>query len=198
MKLDFSKSSDGLIPAVVQDDATNQVLMVGWMNEAALTETARLRQVVFFSRSKQRLWRKGETSGNVLEVISIATDCDNDSLLIRARPIGPTCHTGNYSCFSESREDEIRSLLTLEKTIASRIVSGGEKSYVASLMKEGVNRVAQKVGEEGVEVAIAGVGSDTSQLVSEGADLLFHLTVLLQARGVTLGDVIRELQSRSK
>ena len=198
MKMDFSKGTDGLIPAVVQDRSTRQILMVGWMNEAALTETRRTSEVVFYSRSKKRLWKKGETSGNVLRVRSIAADCDADTILIQADPAGPACHTGAYSCFGETRSPGLEFLLELQRTIDSRLATGAEGSYVAKLAKDGIPRMAQKVGEEGVEVALAAGGEDGRKVVSEGADLLFHLRVLLRAKGSSIEALAAELENRSR
>ena len=198
MQIDFSKSPDGLIPAVVQDASSKQVLMVGWMNEAALTETRRTNEVVFFSRSKNRLWKKGETSGNILRVRAIAADCDADTVLIQADPAGPTCHTGSFSCFGNRELDGIGFLQELERTIDVRLKSGAEGSYVAKLASQGIGRMAQKVGEEGVETALAAVSQEDSKFISEGADLLFHLMVLLRAKGFSLSSLAEELRGRSK
>ncbi|HEY8537655.1 MAG TPA: bifunctional phosphoribosyl-AMP cyclohydrolase/phosphoribosyl-ATP diphosphatase HisIE [Steroidobacteraceae bacterium] len=196
--LDWSKG-DGLLPAVVQDAHTGQVLMLGFMNEAALRKTIELGRVTFFSRTKNRLWTKGETSNNFLEVVKIARDCDNDSLLITAIPQGPTCHLGTQSCFGDdvkSDASDVGFLTKLEAVIADRIQQQPEGSYTAKLWSRGVTRMAQKVGEEGVEVALAAAIQDDERLVSESADLLFHLALLLKSRGLSLATVVEELERR--
>jgi phosphoribosyl-ATP pyrophosphohydrolase/phosphoribosyl-AMP cyclohydrolase len=196
--LDWSKG-DGLLPAVVQDARTGQVLMLGFMNEEALRKTLAIGRVTFFSRTKNRLWTKGETSNNFLEVVEIAHDCDNDSLLITANPQGPTCHRGTQSCFGDEvqcQAAEIGFLTKLEAVIADRIQQQPEGSYTAKLWSRGVTRMAQKVGEEGVEVALAAATQDDERLVSESADLLFHLALLLKSRGLSLANVVAELESR--
>jgi phosphoribosyl-ATP pyrophosphohydrolase/phosphoribosyl-AMP cyclohydrolase len=196
--LDWSKG-DGLLPAVVQDARTGQVLMLGFMNEEALRKTLELGRVTFFSRTKNRLWTKGETSNNFLEVVKIAHDCDNDSLLITANPQGPTCHRGTQSCFGDGVKSEctqVGFLTKLEAVIADRIQQQPEGSYTAKLWSRGVTRMAQKVGEEGVEVALAAAIQDDERLVSESADLLFHLALLLKSRGLSLATVVAELERR--
>jgi phosphoribosyl-AMP cyclohydrolase / phosphoribosyl-ATP pyrophosphohydrolase len=197
-KLNFEKLG-GLVPAVIQDVRTNQVLMVGFMNSEALEKTLADKKVTFWSRTKKRLWQKGETSGNYLEYVSMQTDCDNDSLLIKAIPHGPVCHTNRFTCFGEDETIDVGSVLRrLEETIRSRKQLMPEGSYTSILFKEGTPRIAQKVGEEGVEVALASVLGDKKRLTEESADLLYHLLVLLRQQDLTLDDVIKELQSRMK
>lgn len=200
--LDFGKG-DGLIPAVVQHAETGAVLMLGYMNTEALAETFQRRKVVFFSRSKQRLWMKGETSGHVLDLVEVRTDCDRDSLLVLARPNGPVCHVGTSTCFGDIAPAEgaaalgrISFLSKLEGVIEQRIAENPEGSYTARLFAKGPKRIAQKVGEEGVEVALAGVAEPDDKVVSESADLLYHLLVLLKSRGISLAAVVGELESR--
>jgi phosphoribosyl-ATP pyrophosphohydrolase/phosphoribosyl-AMP cyclohydrolase len=196
--LDWSKG-DGLLPAIVQDAHTAQVLMLGFMNETALRTTLELQRVTFFSRTKNRLWTKGETSGHFLNVVEIAHDCDNDSLLITADPDGPTCHNGTASCFGDELQTSaspIAFLAKLESVIAQRITDRPEGSYTAKLWADGITRMAQKVGEEGVEVALAAVTQADDRLVGESADLLFHLTLLLKNRGLSLANVVKELEKR--
>jgi phosphoribosyl-ATP pyrophosphohydrolase/phosphoribosyl-AMP cyclohydrolase len=196
--LDWSKAG-GLLPAIVQHAATGQVLMLGFMNAEALRATIELGQVTFFSRSKQRLWTKGETSKNYLHVVSIAADCDRDSLLITATPDGPTCHNGTDSCFGDEIEagaERFAFLGLLESVIAQRVADRPEGSYTARLWAEGASRMAQKVGEEGVEVALAAVTQSSSALLGEAADLVFHLALLLKARDLSLTDVVAELERR--
>lgn len=192
--------SGGLLPAVVQDARTARVLMLGYMNREALETTLTQKRVTFFSRSKNRLWTKGETSQHFLELVSIAADCDNDSLLVTAHPIGPTCHTGSQSCFGDAITTldgaGLAFLLQLESIIEHRIASQPSGSYTAKLWAQGLNRMAQKVGEEGVEVTLAGVTGSEQQLISESADLLFHLALLLKSRDLSLRTVIEELEKR--
>jgi phosphoribosyl-ATP pyrophosphohydrolase/phosphoribosyl-AMP cyclohydrolase len=197
-KLNFEKLS-GLVPAVIQDARTNQVLMVGFMNPEALEKTLADKKVTFWSRTKNRLWQKGETSGNYLEYVSMQEDCDNDSLLIKAIPHGPVCHTNQFTCFGEDETIDVGSVLCrLEETIRSRKQMMPEGSYTSKLFKEGTPRIAQKVGEEGVEVALASVLGDKIRFTEESADLLYHLLVLLCQQGLTLADVTKELRSRMK
>jgi len=196
--LDFDKS-EGLLPAVVQHADTGAVLMVGYMNRAALRETMSRRHVVFFSRSKQRLWEKGETSGHFLELDEIRTDCDQDALLVTARPLGPVCHEGTATCFGDdpvTKGERFAFLSALEGVIEKRIADSPQGSYTARLFAEGPKRIAQKVGEEGLEVALAAVVETDDKVISESADLLFHLLVLLRSRGLSFQSVISELQSR--
>lgn len=193
--LDWSKG-DGLLPAIIQDADTQQVLMLGYMNAAALEQTLATQRVTFFSRSKNRLWVKGESSGHFLDLVDVTADCDSDALLIRARPNGPTCHRGTCSCFGEGGARGPGFLAQLERTVNQRIASGDKKSYTARLVREGVKRVAQKVGEEGVETALAATAGDNPELASEAADLLFHLIVLLRVKGLSLQDALAVLEKR--
>jgi len=193
-KLDYKKVN-GLIPCVIQDDVTNKVLMLGYMNEAALQKTIVDQQVTFFSRTKNRLWTKGETSGNFLNVKSISSDCDKDTLLIKVNPVGEVCHTGTDTCFNEVNEGEAF-LFHLEKIIQDRKNNPSEKSYTSSLFQKGINKVAQKVGEEAVELVIEAKDEDDELFLGEAADLIFHYLVLLTAKGKTLGDVIKILKKR--
>lgn len=190
---------DGLVPAIVQDADSSSVLMLGFMNAAALVATLERKRVVFFSRSKQRLWEKGETSGHTLDVVEVLADCDRDTLLVIARPRGPACHTGSRTCFGEparSGAEELAFLARLEQLVVQRIAERPEGSYTARLFAEGPRRIAQKVGEEGVEVALAGAAESADKLVGEAADLLYHLVVLLRSRDLRLASVIAELASR--
>lgn len=198
MKIDFTKNKDGLVPAVIQDFVTKNVLMLGYLNEEAYTKTVELNKVTFFSRSKNRLWTKGEESGNFLEVVDIKIDCDHDSLLIKVKPYGNVCHTGSDTCWNEKNEASYGFLSELEQTIENRKNNPAEKSYVASLFEKGINKIAQKVGEEAVEVVIEAKDNNTHLFLSESADLLFHYLILLQAKGFKLSDVIQILKSRSK
>jgi phosphoribosyl-ATP pyrophosphohydrolase/phosphoribosyl-AMP cyclohydrolase len=192
--IDFGKGS-GLVPAVIQDNNTKSVLMVGFMNAEALEKTVAEGFVTFFSRSKNRLWKKGETSGNFLKVVSISADCDNDSLLIRVIPNGPVCHTGSYSCFNEAQSAS-GFLNTLESIISQRIDSDQQGSYTNRLFREGMKRMAQKVGEEAVELVIESSGNDTELFRNEAADLLYHLLILMKAKGVRLSDIEKVLEGR--
>jgi phosphoribosyl-AMP cyclohydrolase / phosphoribosyl-ATP pyrophosphohydrolase len=197
-RIDWSKN-DGLVPAIVQHAGSGRVLMLGYMDRAALAATLARGRVVFFSRSKQRLWEKGETSGNVLQLVDIRCDCDADTLLVIATPAGPVCHTGSASCFGDeplSAAAPLGFLLQLEQLIAERIAAAPEGSYTARLYAQGVRRVAQKVGEEGLEVALAGAGESDQALLGECADLLYHLLVLLRSRNLPLAAVIEELRRR--
>lgn len=187
---------DGLLPAIVRDAADGSVLMLGYMDRAALEATLADRLVTFFSRSKNRLWRKGESSGNVLRLIAVAADCDRDALLVTSEPAGPTCHLGTRSCFGDADAPGPVWLGTLERIVADRASAPPEQSYTARLLAEGPAKVAQKVGEEGVEVALAAVARDAEGVVEEASDLLFHLLVLLRGRGIPLSDVIARLRSR--
>ncbi|MBF9253633.1 bifunctional phosphoribosyl-AMP cyclohydrolase/phosphoribosyl-ATP diphosphatase HisIE [Pontibacter sp. 172403-2] len=201
MNLDFDKT-DGLIPAIIQDNTTGQVLMLGYMNREALNKTQQEKLVTFFSRSKNRLWTKGETSGNTLKVVSITEDCDNDALLIKVNPNGPTCHTGSTSCFGEetaaNRIKAIRFLAQLENVIQERKTHPAEGSYTNFMFEKGVNKIAQKVGEEAVETVIDAVAGKLDTMKGEAADLLYHLLVLLAATGLELKDVVAVLQERHK
>jgi phosphoribosyl-ATP pyrophosphohydrolase/phosphoribosyl-AMP cyclohydrolase len=195
--LDWDKMG-GLVPAVVQDSATGQVLMLGYMNSEALEVTLRDGLVTFFSRSRNCLWQKGETSGNRLAVVGVFADCDNDALLISAEPAGPVCHLGSRSCFSEQGPTGIGFLGELARIVRSRALNGGESSYTASLLAEGPARIAQKVGEEGVELALAAVSRDREGCIDEAADLIYHLTVLMEAREFGWGDVAARLAERHR
>ncbi len=190
---------DGLLPAIIQHVATGEVLMLGFMNAESLRVTLESRRVTFFSRSKQRLWTKGETSGNFLHLVNVAKDCDDDSLLVTANPDGPTCHNGTTSCFSNVPQPQAGAfafLGQLESVIAQRVTQRPEGSYTARLWAEGTGRLAQKVGEEGVEVALAAVTQSPSALLGEAADLVFHLALLLKSRDLSLVDVVAELERR--
>ena len=195
MRVDFKKYGDGLVPAIVQDYTTHKVLMLGFMNEEALHKTETSGRVTFYSRSKKRLWTKGEESGNFLELKSIAVDCDNDTLLIKANPLGPVCHTGADTCWSEKNHDE-DFLFYLEDIINLRRKAPPESSYVASLFAKGINKIAQKVGEEAVEVVIEAKDKNDELFLNESADLLFHYLILLNAKGYKLQDVLYILQKR--
>lgn len=194
-KPDFSKYVDGLIPAIIQDSATGVVLMLGFMNEEAFQKTTETKLVTFYSRTKQRLWTKGEKSENYLHLIDIKPDCDNDTLLIKAKPVGPVCHTGADTCFNEQNHSD-NFLFELEKIIADRKENPTEKSYTSSLFTKGINTVAQKVGEEAVELIIEAKDNDAEKFKNEAADLLFHYLVLLKAKGFVLNDVIEILKQR--
>ncbi|MES1190108.1 MAG: bifunctional phosphoribosyl-AMP cyclohydrolase/phosphoribosyl-ATP diphosphatase HisIE [Steroidobacter sp.] len=196
--LNWDKGS-GLLPAIVQDAQTGKVLMLGYMNREALDATLNTERVTFYSRSKQRLWTKGETSGHVLQFVAMRIDCDQDTLLITANPIGPTCHNGTQSCFGDedlTTAERFAFLGQLESVIAQRISEKPEGSYTARIWEKGLTRMAQKVGEEGVEVTLAAVAQDKERLVSEAADLVFHLALLLKARQLSLQDVVKELELR--
>jgi phosphoribosyl-AMP cyclohydrolase / phosphoribosyl-ATP pyrophosphohydrolase len=193
------KKGDGLLPAIVQDARSGQVLMLGFVNQEALQKTLESRRVTFFSRTKNRLWTKGETSKHFLNVVDVAADCDNDSILITANPDGPTCHNGTQSCFGDeigSQARDVAFLAKLDDVIAERVRKRPEGSYTAKLWTEGVTRMAQKVGEEGVEVALAAATGDNKGLIGEAADLLFHLALLLKSRDLSLAQVIAELEQR--
>ena len=197
MKIDFEKGG-GLVPAIVQDAKTEQVLMLGYMNEASLAKTQETGLVTFYSRSRQELWTKGETSGNTLKLQSITVDCDNDTLLVRAVPTGPTCHEGTVSCFGDNGPEGLGFLAYLEDLIEGRKTAEADSSYTASLLQGPLRRAAQKVGEEGVETALAAVAETKDKLASEAADLVYHLLVLLAAKDVKFESVIAELKSRHK
>jgi len=197
MKLDFNKMG-GLIPAIIQDSQTNKVLMLGFMNEDALEKTQATGKVTFFSRTKNRLWTKGEESGNFLHVISIAEDCDKDTLLIKVHPDGPVCHTGSDTCFQEKNKEDIMFLKQLQDFIARRRQEMPENSYTTSLFNKGVEQMAQKVGEEAVETVIEAVRGNDERLLYEGSDLLYHLIVLLTYKGYRIEDLANELKQRHK
>ena len=196
MKPDFEKYADQLVPAIVQDAATGKVLMLGYMNEEAYEQTLAGKKVTFYSRSKQRLWEKGESSGNHLLVHEILLDCDQDCLLVKAYPAGPVCHTGADTCFNEINQENF--LFSLEKIIEQRKNSNSPDSYVSTLFKKGINKIAQKVGEEAVELVIEAKDNNDELFKDEAADLLFHYLVLLQAKGFSLGDIEETLRRRHK
>lgn len=197
MDIDFNKNNDGLVPVIIQDFLTRQVLMLGYMNKEAYEETIEIGKVTFFSRTKKRLWTKGEESGNYLNVVSIKNDCDNDSLLIKVKPEGPTCHKGTDTCWNESNKQSFGFLSELESVIKGRrMKADSKKSYVASLFEKGINKIAQKVGEEAVEIVIEAKDDNDELFLNEGADLLFHYLILLQAKGYTLKDVVKILEGR--
>ena len=197
MTLDFEKMG-GLIPAIVQDNNTNKVLMLGFMNEEALEQTLSSGKVTFFSRTKNRLWMKGETSGNTLSVVSITPDCDNDTLLIKAIPAGPVCHLGTDTCFGEKNEEDIMFLKYLQNFIERRRHEMPEGSYTTTLFQKGINRMAQKVGEEAVETVIEATNGTEDRLIYEASDLIYHLIVLLTSKGLRIDDLARELNKRHK
>lgn len=199
MNIDFTKSAHGLIPAIIQDSETKNVLMLGYMNAESYQKTLDTKKVTFYSRSKQRLWTKGEESGNFLNLVDIKNDCDNDTLLVQVKPEGPTCHTGLGTCWQEPNNQEYGFISDLEKTIKTRRENAdSEKSYVASLFEKGINKIAQKVGEEAVEVVIEAKDNNDHLFLDESADLLFHYLILLQAKGFELNDVVNVLKSRQK
>jgi phosphoribosyl-ATP pyrophosphohydrolase/phosphoribosyl-AMP cyclohydrolase len=199
MKIDFNKNNDGLVPAIIQDANTKNVLMLGYMNEEAFFKTQETKLVTFFSRTKKRLWTKGEESGNVLHLVDLKLDCDNDTLLISVTPNGPTCHKGSETCWNEENTQNYGFFSSLENVIAARVANKDtEKSYVASLFAKGINKVAQKVGEEAVEMVIEAMDSNDELFLYESADLLFHYLMLLQAKGFTLKDIEVELKNRQK
>ncbi len=199
MNIDFKKYADGLVPAIVQDVQTGKVLMLGFMNQEAVDKTIELGKVTFYSRSKQRLWTKGETTANFLLLKEIKVDCDNDTLLIKATPIGPTCHTGADTCFFESNTNNPADFLWyLESVIADRKNNPSDKSYTTSLFAKGINKVAQKVGEEAVELVIESKDDNKDLFLGEAADLMFHYLILLQAKGYSLTEVVEVLRGRHK
>ncbi len=197
MNINFQKSPDGLVPAIIQDAITQKVLMLGYMNQEALDKTQAEKKVTFYSRTKQRLWTKGEESGNFLLLVDLKLDCDNDTLLIQVNPVGPVCHTGSGTCWNEDNTGN-DFLYTLEKTIDDRKNNPTEKSYTASLFAKGINKIAQKVGEEAVEVVIEAKDDNADLFLGESADLLFHYLILLNAKGFQLSDVIKVLEGRQK
>ncbi|MES2893048.1 MAG: bifunctional phosphoribosyl-AMP cyclohydrolase/phosphoribosyl-ATP diphosphatase HisIE [Bacteroidota bacterium] len=197
MMIDYKKYADGLVPAVVQDAKTGKVLMLGFMNEAAVARTNELQQVTFFSRTKNRLWTKGEESGNFLQLQSMAVDCDNDTLLIKVNPVGPVCHTGADTCWNEKNINPAF-IFQVEQVIAERKKNPTDESYTSSLFRKGINKIAQKVGEEAVELVIEAKDNDDELFKDEAADLLFHYMILLQAKGFTLQDISDVLEKRHK
>jgi phosphoribosyl-ATP pyrophosphohydrolase/phosphoribosyl-AMP cyclohydrolase len=199
MNINFSKYPDGLVPAIVQDVNTKAVLMLGFMNQEAVDATVAQQKVTFFSRSKSRLWTKGEESGNFLNYIGMDVDCDNDTLLIQANPVGPVCHNGTGTCWgAENAISNTHFLNSLEAVIAERKTAAPDSSYVASLFEKGINKIAQKVGEEAVELVIEAKDNNEVLFLDESADLLFHYLILLQAKGYTLKDVVNVLEKRHK
>ena len=197
MQLDFDKMG-GLLPAIIQDDQTGKVLMLGFMNSEALEKTREIGKVTFFSRTKNRLWTKGEESGNFLQVVSIAEDCDHDTLLIKVNPVGPVCHTGADTCFGEKNQEDILFLKYLQDFIVRRRQEMPEGSYTTSLFNKGVGRMAQKVGEEAVETVIEAMDGNDERLLYESSDLLYHLIVLLTYKGYRIEDLANELKGRHK
>lgn len=197
MNIDFQKSPDGLVPAIIQDAATLRVLMLGYMNQEALDKTLQEKKVTFFSRSKQRLWTKGEESGNFLLLQDVKVDCDNDTLLIKANPVGPVCHTGADTCWNEANVSN-DFLAKLESVITDRKNNPSEKSYTASLFAKGINKIAQKVGEEAIEIVIEAKDNNEELFLNEAADLLFHYLILLSAKGYQLSNVLNVLKERHK
>ena len=196
MIINFNKYSDGLVPTIVQDAQTRKVLMLGFMNQEAIDATIALQKVTFYSRTKNRLWTKGEESGHFLNFVSMQLDCDQDTILIQAQPLGPVCHEGTGTCWGESNDPNFLDIL--EKVIADRKTAAAESSYVASLFAKGVNKIAQKVGEEAVEMVIEAKDDNKELFLNESADLLFHYLTLLQAKGYTLKDVVEILAQRHK
>jgi len=194
--VDWNKGGNGLIPAILQEAQTGQVLMMGYMNEAALDKTFESKKVTFFSRKTEKLWTKGETSGNYLEFVSAELDCDKDTILVQANPKGPTCHTGDYSCFNNIQENNISFLNELTSVIQNRRNEDPKISYTASLFAAGLSRMCQKVGEEGVEVSLAGMKEDKDELLNESADLLFHLMILLEKNDLSIHDAVKILRER--
>jgi len=197
MKLDFNKNN-GLIPAIIQDSKTNRVLMLGYMNEEALVKTQQEGKVTFFSRTKNRLWTKGETSGNFLIVNEIMDDCDQDTLLIKVKPMGPVCHTGSDTCFDEENKEGLEFIHYLEDVISDRKMNPSEESYTSRLFRKGINKIAQKVGEEAVELVIEAKDDDEKLFKDEAADLLFHYLILLSAKGYNIDEIIEVLRGRHK
>ncbi|WP_298539311.1 bifunctional phosphoribosyl-AMP cyclohydrolase/phosphoribosyl-ATP diphosphatase HisIE [uncultured Aquimarina sp.] len=197
MEINFNKNNDGLVPAIIQDAITKNVLMLGYMNEEAYQKTLESKKVTFYSRTKNRLWTKGEESGNFLNLVDLKNDCDKDTLLITVNPVGPTCHKGSDTCWNETNEQSFGFLTDLENTIQDRKENqDNEKSYVASLFRKGINKVAQKVGEEAVEVVIEAKDDNEKLFLDESADLLFHYLILLQAKGYKLDDIVKVLKNR--
>ena len=196
MNLDFNKNKDGLVPAIIQDDLTSKVLMLGYLNKESLSLTLSTKVVHFYSRTKQRIWKKGEESGNELKVISIKEDCDNDTVLIKVNPVGPVCHKGDDTCFKEINEST-NFIEKLENIIQDRKNNPSDSSYVSSLFKKGTNKIAQKVGEEAVELVIEAKDDNDDLFLNESADLMFHYLILLQEKGFKMKDVVNVLKGRS-
>jgi len=195
MKIDFDKDSVGLVPAIIQDFETKNVLMLGYMNKEALDLTLESNKVHFFSRSKNRIWMKGEESGNFLNLVSLKSDCDNDSLLIKVKPQGPTCHTGDDTCWGEENNQNFLNIL--EKIIENRITNPSTSSYISNLFEKGIDKIAQKLGEEATEVIIASKNENKKELIYESADLLFHFLLLLQKNNLRFKDIVNELEQRN-
>ncbi|NDW11887.1 bifunctional phosphoribosyl-AMP cyclohydrolase/phosphoribosyl-ATP diphosphatase HisIE [Bacteroides sp. 214] len=193
--MDFNKMN-GLVPAIIQDNCTSKVLMLGYMNEEAYQKTLDSGKVTFFSRTKNRLWTKGEESGNFLQVVSIQTDCDDDTLLIKVNPVGPVCHTGTDTCWGEKNQEDILFLKELQNFINTRHAEMPEGSYTTSLFESGINKMAQKVGEEAVEMIIEATNGTNERMVYEGSDMLYHLIVMLTSKGLGIEDLVRELKVR--
>ncbi|MCU4163405.1 bifunctional phosphoribosyl-AMP cyclohydrolase/phosphoribosyl-ATP diphosphatase HisIE [Carboxylicivirga caseinilyticus] len=199
MKINFQKLGNGLVPAIIQDNTTNKVLMLGFMNEEAYEKTKQERKVTFYSRTKERLWTKGEESGNFLNVVSMAVDCDDDTLLIKVNPVGPVCHKGTDTCWEEeNKQDDVMFLKTLQDFIDKRKDEMPEGSYTTHLFTKGIRKITQKVGEEAIETVIGAMANDDENFLYEGADLLYHLIVLLTYKGYRIEDLARELKSRHK
>ena len=198
MELNFSKNKDGLIPVIIQDSITKTVLMLGYMNDEAVRKTKKTGNVTFYSRTKKRLWTKGEESGNFLRLVNMKVDCDNDTILIYVKPEGPTCHLGTDSCWGEKNLSKFGYLSQLEEIIAERKKDDKKNSYVASLFREGINKIAQKVGEEATETIIEAKDENKQFFLNESADLLFHYLILLQAKGFRLSDVEKVLLTRKR
>ena len=198
MELNFSKNKDGLIPAIIQDSISKTVLMLGYMNDEAIRKTKKTGNVTFYSRTKKRLWTKGEESGNFLRLVNMKVDCDNDTILIYVKPEGPTCHLGTDSCWGEKNLSKFGYLSQLEEIIAERKKDDKKNSYVASLFREGINKIAQKVGEEATETIIEAKDENKQLFLNESADLLFHYLILLQAKGFRLSDVEKVLLTRKR
>ena len=200
--INFNKNGDGLVPAIIQDDLTKNVLMLGYMNEEAFQKTRDTKKVTFYSRTKKRLWTKGEESGNFLHLVDMQLDCDQDTLLVSVHPNGPTCHKGSDTCWGQSNSQQFGFISQLEEVISGRKMEAQKdeesKSYVVSLFKKGINKIAQKVGEEAVEVVIEAKDEDDNLFLNESADLLFHYLILLQAKGFFVNDVVEILKGRHK
>ena len=196
MNLDFNKNKEGLVPVIIQDDVTSKVLMLGYLNKESLSLTLSSKVVHFYSRTKQRIWKKGEESGNELKVISIKEDCDNDTVLIKVNPVGPVCHKGDDTCFKEINEST-NFIEKLESVIEDRKINPSDSSYVSSLFKKGTNKIAQKVGEEAVELVIESKDNNDDLFLNESADLIFHYLILLQEKGFKMKDVVKVLKGRS-
>ena len=196
MNLDFNKNRDGLVPAIIQDDVTSKVLMLGYLNKESLSLTLSSKVVHFYSRTKERIWKKGEESGNELKVVSLKEDCDNDTVLIKVNPVGPVCHKGDDTCFKEINEST-NFIEKLESVIEDRKINPSDSSYVSSLFKKGTNKIAQKVGEEAVELVIESKDNNDDLFLNESADLIFHYLILLQEKGFKMKDVVKVLKGRS-